>query len=196
MSGDHPTMYLDDPSMNSLVAKAEYESFAPAPCTCYSPCVAAGARQRTYWAVYGNRSEMNQPIAPFMCLTQDICIADCTQVWYFDKPFHVSGPAPAPFCCLPFTCCGPPVIYSFTPKFLCIDLSSCFGQQIKQAPCNCFGLKVCEWKCARVGAWVVVMHNNTLFRKHHVLDCFFGIYAPPSRRAPPRLRACALFLFE
>ena len=112
--------------------------------SCCAPCVAPGARGRLYWAVYGNRTEINVPFYPFACLTQDICISDMTRVHYFDKPFHVAGPAPPPFCCIPFTCCGSPVIYSLTPKCLCIDLSTCCGQTIKAAPCNCFGLKTCE----------------------------------------------------
>ena len=31
--------------------------------------------------------------------------------------------------CIPCTCCGPPVIFSKTPKCLCIDMTDCFGQQ-------------------------------------------------------------------
>ena len=34
--------------------------------------------------------------------------------------------------CVPCTCCGPPVIFSKTPKFCCFDLTDCFGQQAWQ----------------------------------------------------------------
>ena len=33
---------------------------------------------------------------------------------------------------MPCTCCGPPVIFSKTPKFCCLDLTDCFGQQAWQ----------------------------------------------------------------
>lgn len=162
MSGDHPNMYLHDAEMNKFIAQAEFEPFAPASCSCYAPCNAKGARQRTYWNIYGNRSESNFPLAPFCCLTQDICIVDMIRVNYFDKPFHVAGTADPPCCCIPCTCCGPPVIYSFTPKTCGIDCSSCCGQKVKHAPCNLFGCKqylICgnpcyEWSGMTIGAGI------------------------------------------
>ena len=66
----------------------------------------------------------------------------------YDKPPFRSGPAPFPCCCLPFTCCGPPVIYSKTPKCLCIDCSPLVRRnsqyravQLLPPPrvCLCFG---------------------------------------------------------
>merc|ERR1719329_726359 len=47
-------------------------------------------------------------------------------------------------CCfvVPMTCCGPPVIYASKPMCCCcIDVTSCFGESIGYAPCNCYGMK-------------------------------------------------------
>ena len=66
---------------------------------------------------------------------------------YYDKPPFRSGPAPAPFCMLPFTCCGPPVAYSKKPKCLCLDMSPFFGENLVFAPCELFGLKSCCFVC-------------------------------------------------
>jgi len=136
-----------DPVHTRLCAKAEFEDFAPMPCVCLGPCVADAQRERQYAHVYENRMESNHPIAPFCCLTKEICIIDQIWVSYFDRP-----PVRAGMCCfcIPATCCGPPVLFSQSPKCLCIDLAPCFGQQIKAAPCNCYGLKsflVCGNPC-------------------------------------------------
>jgi hypothetical protein len=132
---------VSDASLNTILAQAEFMPFAPAPCVCCGCLVSDAQRERTYWTVYGNRAELNKPLAPFLCMTQDICILDMITVMYFDKPVHRSGPAPPPCCCIPCTCCGPPVIFSHKPKCCCIDLMPCFGNVIKFAPSNCFGCK-------------------------------------------------------
>jgi hypothetical protein len=58
---------------------------------------------------------------------------------FYDKPPFRSGMC---FYCLPCTCCGPPVIFSYNPKCFCIDLTPCFGSSIQAAPCSCFNLKI------------------------------------------------------
>jgi len=90
--------------------------------------------------VYPNKFEANLPIAPFCCLTSEMCMVDRTFLYYYDKPPSRVGM----FCGIfPCTICGPPVIYSYRPKICCVDVSDCFGQKIMSAPCNCFGLKIC-----------------------------------------------------
>jgi hypothetical protein len=153
--GSDKTMLLHDPSMRKLKAAAEFYPFAPAPCSLLGCCVAKGTRQRTYWHIYGNRSEINMPIQPFLCYTTDICLIDYHYVHHFDRPVHRSCCAPTVDCApmidnstiLPYLCdSSPPVIYSFNPTCCgVIDLKPCFGSQIKAAPSRS---KYCgrEWK--------------------------------------------------
>ena len=96
-----------------------------------------------YIHAHDNRLQYNLPCAPLLCFTTEICVTDDARVLYYDKPPFRSGPAPFPCCCLPFTCCGPPVIYSKTPKCLCIDCSPWFGETLNIAPCNCYRLRTC-----------------------------------------------------
>jgi len=92
--------------------------------------------------IYDNRIVINKPMAPFCCLTMPICISDSVTTLFYDKPPLRSGPACFPFCCIPFTCCGPPVMFSHDPKCcFVIDCKDFCGSQVKVAPCNCFGLK-------------------------------------------------------
>lgn len=92
--------------------------------------------------MYENKLEINLPTTPFCCCATDVCIADRVFTYYFDKPPFRVG-----VCCfcIPFTCCGPPVIYVHNPA--CCggigDIASCFGQTIFAAPCNVYGLKCC-----------------------------------------------------
>ena len=62
-----------------------------------------------------------------MCCSTEQCIVDRVQSMYLDKPPFRSG-----MCCVcvPCTCCGPPVIFSKTPKCCCVDTTDCFGQQV------------------------------------------------------------------
>ena len=114
-----------------MLAQAEFVPFAPAPCVCCSGCHSDEARARTYAHVYENRIERNYPAAPFACCTSEVCIVDRVWVTYFDRP-----PMRAGMCCfcIPATCCGPPVIYSKTPKCCCFDLTPCYGQAVLAAP--------------------------------------------------------------
>lgn len=139
--GTNENMLLKDPKSGELRAEAEFYSFAPAPCTCCGCLVPDAQRKRMFVHVYNNRMEINKPIAPLCCVTQDICMTDQARVFFFDKPFHRVGPAPCPLCMIPCTCCGPPVIFSHKPMLCCLDLSPYCGEVIKAAPCNCFGLK-------------------------------------------------------
>jgi hypothetical protein len=65
-------------------------------------------------------------------------VDDLCKSTFYDRP-----PTRVGMCCfcIPCTCCGPPVIFSYSPKCCTIDCSDNCGQQIKAAPCNCFGLK-------------------------------------------------------
>jgi len=95
--------------------------------------------------MYDSKLEINRPCEPCICCSTEQCIVDNVTTSYLDKPPFRTG-----MCCIciPCTCCGPPVIYSKTPKFCCFDLTSCFGQQVWSAPANLFGCKSCICCCA------------------------------------------------
>ena len=95
--------------------------------------------------MYDSKLEVNRPFEPCMCCSQEVCLEDRIHTAYLDKPPFRSG-----MCCvcIPCTCCGPPVIFSKTPKCLCIDMTDCFGQQVMAAPSNCYGLKTCICCCS------------------------------------------------
>ena len=149
--GSSPTVLPAYPGANAIKASADHMSFAPAPCVCCSCLVPDAVRKRTYWNVYANRIEINHPSAAYLCCTPDIRVRDRIYVSYFDKPPHRAHAAPCPFCFIPCTCCGPPVIFVGKHYFCCIDCTPCFGETIKEcfgetikyAPCNLFGLKMC-----------------------------------------------------
>jgi hypothetical protein len=94
-----------------------------------------------YMRVYENRIETNEPLAPFLCLTMDICLIDNAYTAYYDKPPFRVGPCAPPCCCVPLTCCGPPVIFSFKPVVCCVGCGNTLGTQLFASPCNCFGFK-------------------------------------------------------
>ena len=125
------------------LAAAEFQPFAPAPCSCLFCCCGDAVRERMYIHAHDNRLQYNAPCAPLLCCTKEICVMDDARILYFDKPPFRSGPCGPPCCCLAFTCCGPPVIYSKTPKCLCVDCSPYFGETLNVAPCNCFRLRTC-----------------------------------------------------
>jgi hypothetical protein len=142
--GTAPTL-VDD-----CLAEAEFYDFAPMPCFLCGCLINDETRKRMFARIYDNRIVINKPMAPCCCLTMPICIADSVTTIYFDKPPIRSGPAPAPFCCIPFTCCGPPVMFSHSPKCITIDCKDWCGETVKTAPCNCYGLKqylVCGNPC-------------------------------------------------
>lgn len=76
---------------------------------------------------------------------------------YFDGPPFVTGLRDpccnaSDFACIPMTCCGPPVIFSFEKKMCCglISLAQCDGVSIYMSPCNMWNLKkwlVCGKPC-------------------------------------------------
>lgn len=128
-------------SPDQLITEVEFEDFAPTRCVCLGCLYPDVARARMYVRIYENRTESNVPIAPFCCLTiMDECVFDMVRVTYFDRL-----PTRAAMCCfcIPCTCCGPPVIFSHTPKFFSMDMTSLCGTDIKIAPCSCFDLKCC-----------------------------------------------------
>mmetsp|Transcript_2417 Transcript_2417/g.7076 ORF Transcript_2417/g.7076 Transcript_2417/m.7076 type:complete len:220 (+) Transcript_2417:79-738(+) len=139
----HGTSQFLQPQPAGFVAAAEFMDFAPAP-NLLCGCLAGEAqKKRLYAHVYENRLELSKPIAPYFCLTNELCMQDCIIVNYFDKPPMRSGLAPCPFCCFPCTCCGPPVVFLNKPKCCCLDCTWFFGEMIMAAPCNLYGCKVC-----------------------------------------------------
>lgn len=134
----HGTSKYMSPGAAQFIYAAEFQDFAPASCVCYNCCISADQKSRTYARIYENKLEYNYPIAPFCCLTSELCLHDNIMVHYFDKPPSRSGL----FCgVIPCTICGPPVLFTHKPKCLCLDLSEYYGEHVKAAPCNCFGLK-------------------------------------------------------
>jgi hypothetical protein len=134
----HGTSKYMSPGNATLIAEAEFQDFAPACCSLFACLIPDDQKVRTYARVYENKLEVNYPIAPFCCLTTELCIGDRIQTFYFDKPPSRSG-----LCCgvVPMTCLGPPVIFSSKPKCFSFDLTWLFGEKIRSSPCNCFGLK-------------------------------------------------------
>jgi hypothetical protein len=123
-----------------FIGAMEYYDFAPCPCSLIGCCAPEAQKKRMYAHVYEQRLEYNFPIAPWCCLTCDEkCVQDMPMIHYFDKPPNRVG-----MCCftIPCTCCGPPVIFAYKPKCLCIELSDLCGDQVKAAPSNYFGLKM------------------------------------------------------
>jgi len=137
--------YIQPLENPTAYAKATFVPFAPQPCYCCG-CLANQPEQlRTYAVVYDSKLEVNIPCAPCCCCSTEQCIVDRVQTMFMDKPPFRSG-----MCCvcIPCTCCGPPVIYSKTPKCCTMDLTWAFGQQIFAAPSNIYGLKTMICCCA------------------------------------------------
>lgn len=137
----HSTSLLIGEDTAQLVAKAQFHDFAPAPCVCYGCFIPEAQKKRTFVAAYTNKYMTNYALSPCCCFCDDEkCMVDMPFISFYDKP-----PTRVGMCCfcIPLTCCGPPVIFSFKPKCLCMDMDECCGTQIKAAPCNCFGLKCC-----------------------------------------------------
>jgi hypothetical protein len=125
----------------SLLAEAEFQSFAPQLCVCLGCLNSSYAQSRTYVQIWDNRYEANKPCAPFLCCTSDEqCVMDRVGVKYFDRMPHRSGY----LLCMPLTCCGPPAMFPKTPMCcFCIDMSPCFGQTVVMSPCNMHNCKLC-----------------------------------------------------
>ena len=142
--------YVDE--QGKAIATAEFQDFAPCVAVCFGCCVPEAQKKRTFLNAYDNKAMYNKVWAPLLCLTDDEkCMTDQVSVYFYDKPPFRTGM----LLCIPLTCCGPPVIFSNTPKFLCIDCAPCFGSQVMVAPFNCFGLKAylccgnpCYTQCA------------------------------------------------
>jgi len=142
--------YVDE--QGKAIATAEFQDFAPCVAVCFGCCVPEAQKKRTFLNAYDNKAMYNKVWAPLLCLTDDEkCMTDQVAVFFYDKPPFRTGM----LLCIPLTCCGPPVIFSNTPKFLCIDCAPCFGSQVMVAPFNCFGLKAylccgnpCYTQCA------------------------------------------------
>eukprot|EP00930_Biecheleria_cincta_P099246 TRINITY_DN90885_c0_g1_i1.p1 TRINITY_DN90885_c0_g1~~TRINITY_DN90885_c0_g1_i1.p1 ORF type:complete len:221 (+),score=20.83 TRINITY_DN90885_c0_g1_i1:49-711(+) len=130
-------------SDNEIKAEAEFYHFAPLSCALFGCLVNDETKARMFARIYDNRIVMNHPIAPFCCCTTPICIADSVTTFFYDKPPFRAGPCGPPCCCVPCTCCGPPVMFSYNPKCCCIDLKDMCGSQVKVAPANLYGCRSC-----------------------------------------------------
>jgi hypothetical protein len=153
-----------------LIAEAELERFAPCPCVCCICCVNNKLRKRTYVRAYENRIESNFPWSPCGCCSDGRCMADHIQVYYYDRAPNRIG-----MCCfcIPCICCGPPVIFSYVPRWCCaiVDCRPCFGEQIKYACCSCYGCRMCGfcgppcYECWAVPLYTGVLRGETFLAK-------------------------------
>jgi len=137
--------YIQPLENPTAFSKATFVPFAPQPCVCCG-CLANEAEQlRTYAVVYDSKLEINSPCAPCCCCSTEQCIVDRVKTMFMDKPPFRSG-----MCCvcIPCTCCGPPVVFSKTPKCCTMDLTWAYGQQVWAAPANIYGLKTMICCCA------------------------------------------------
>ena len=121
------------------MAEVDFYDFAPMPCVCLECCAEPAVQRRTFLRAYDSRIEMNQPFDPVGCCDDEMYVYDNTKLWFYDKPPFRSGLCDPPCCCIHSTECGPPVIFVKTDKFLCFDLSECYGKQIMYAPSNYHG---------------------------------------------------------
>ena len=120
-----------------LLGVAEFMEFAPQCCICCSCFNSIFAQERQYLRVWDNRWEVNTPCAPYCCFTKsDRSIRDNVTVRYYDG-------APTYNCNPLCTLCGPPVIYTFRPYFLCFNFKCCVGETIHYAPTNCYECRLC-----------------------------------------------------
>ena len=124
-----------------VLAEAEFMDFSPAPISCLNCIVPPSQKARTFLRAYDNRLEMNTVKAPCVCFFDDeMYMKDAPTMMFFDKPPFRSGLC-EPCFCIPCTCCGPPVLFAHKPACGPISLVPCYGEQIKKAPANLFGLK-------------------------------------------------------
>lgn len=150
--GGNPKILPRDPA---LVATLKYKNFAPCCCTCFECFNNPDAKSRTYFKVFENHIEANNPWNPCCCCGPRCCTADWVAHMKFDKMNEV-------FCCchLPCVCCGPPVVYVLAPKCCyCIDCEPCCGRSIYHSPCNIHGLR--SWLCIGVPCFVICSHQLT-----------------------------------
>lgn len=145
-------------SNDQLLGAADFYDFAPAPCICCGCCCPSTLKGRTFLKVFDNRLTFNMPCALFgPCTCDERCISDNPKMIFFDRQPNRIG-----MCCVcvPATCCGPPVIFVRKPILCCcIDVSSCYGETIQTAGCNCYGCK----KCCCFGAPCYTLWACTMF---------------------------------
>ena len=133
------------PNPAGFVAASQFYDYAPAPCVCLGFLVPAAQKKRMYAHIFENRIETNRPISPCCCFaTEETCIIDHISVSHFDRLPSRAGMC---LCCIPCTCCGPPVIFAQKPMCCCVDMSEHCGTEIRAAPCNFFGLRECIFCC-------------------------------------------------
>ena len=112
-------------------------------------------KQRTYFRVYENRIEHNQPYSMCCCVPEmilpHVCIKDNIVVEYFDMGKSRSRGRCCCYCCSLGSCCGAPVLYNFKPHcgYMCfkIDYSLCHGEAVRYHPHTCRDWGCCGWSC-------------------------------------------------
>jgi hypothetical protein len=171
MAGVHGTSKFIQCKNSAPLGTMQFQDFAPAPCSCCAFCAPHFVKERMYAHVYENRIESNFPIAPFgPCTCDEKCVIDIPALIFHDRI-----PSRAGMCCfvVPCTCCGPPVLYVKKPKFCMVDTSSCFGEEIHYAPCNCFGCK--QLIC--LGAPCYTNIGRPLFQNVKDADAFLAVWS-------------------
>ena len=136
---------LHTKAIGDVLGEVGHYDFAPAPFVCCGCLIPEAVQKRTFFRAFASRVEMNRPVAPCCCLCDnEKFMIDRTEIMFYDKPPFRSG-----MCCvvIPAVCCGPPVVFVQKPTFCCCDLSDIKGQEIRAAPCNCWGLKKCCCCC-------------------------------------------------
>ena len=130
------------------------------PCCCSGPpafCQTDRIKKRTYFRIFENRLEYNEPYSTCCCLPEAIlaphCIKDRIVTEYFDMGLSRNQDRCCLGCCSLGGCCGPPLIYNFKPHcgYLCcnVDYSPYYGEGIRYHPhscreCTCLGFPCAE----------------------------------------------------
>jgi hypothetical protein len=147
-----------------IVVEAEFAFDAhPFYCNCcpfLSPpkcCQRDYIKKRTYFRIYENRLEYNQPYSLCCCIPELFlphhCIRDNIVTEYFDMGLSRSRARCCCHICSLGSCCGGPRIYNFKPRcgYLCLamDCSSCYGEALRYHShscrlCDCFGFSCVE----------------------------------------------------
>lgn len=152
--------------ITSKKVKAEAEfAFKSHPFYCHlCPCVVAPPiccqadriKERTYFRVFENRIEYNQPYSSCICIPEAVlppnCIKDHIVTEYFDMGLSRNRSRCCCQLCSLNGCCGPPMLYNFKPHcgYMCLncDYSTCYGEGIRYHSHSCRDWSCCGYPCA------------------------------------------------
>lgn len=156
LQGSDPATQL---TSKKIIVEAEFAYDAhPFYCHCcpfLSPpicCQRDFIKKRTYFRVYSNRLEYNQPYSTCCCIPELFlphhCIRDHIVTEYFDMGLSRSRARCCCHCCSLGSCCGAPVLYNFKPHCCyVIDYSSCYGEALRYHPHSCRSCDCCGCSC-------------------------------------------------